>query len=294
MEHKGEKGQAIIIILLIMIVGLTIGLSVVSRSLLNVKLSTEQEESSRAFTAAEAGIEISLESGTAQSGEIGSPGDLSSYTCTKNNIGAQGYVFFPNVLKDKVVQLYFANPENIETTSFTSSKITVYWGIESTTDSALEVNLIYKDRGDSLNPYHLAKVVLDPDSSRANNNHFCTTTGGCDSILTNFSNGDFIISGVPQHFGSQATINVGGFNSGNNFLQIARFRILYAGPSRIGVTSSDPASDFPSQGALLDCLGTREASGISRRVHVLEYEAAVPEVFDYVLYNGNTASTMGH
>ena len=52
-----ESGQIIIVLLLMMLVGLSIGLVVTQRSVTDVSVSTQSEQSQRAFSAAEAGIE---------------------------------------------------------------------------------------------------------------------------------------------------------------------------------------------------------------------------------------------
>ncbi|MBU3957074.1 hypothetical protein KKI19_02265 [Patescibacteria group bacterium] len=46
---RDSSGQALLIILLVMAVALTIGLSVVSRSITDIRISQEQEQSARAF-----------------------------------------------------------------------------------------------------------------------------------------------------------------------------------------------------------------------------------------------------
>lgn len=58
---KNNQGQILLIMILTLVVVLTVGLSVASRSITNVKISTQSEESSRAFQAAEAGIEQVLQ-----------------------------------------------------------------------------------------------------------------------------------------------------------------------------------------------------------------------------------------
>ena len=57
---KKNSGQIILIVLLIMVVLLTIGLALVVRSVTDIRISTETKESTRAFSAAEAGIEDAL------------------------------------------------------------------------------------------------------------------------------------------------------------------------------------------------------------------------------------------
>lgn len=62
-ESMGFKsGQVLILVLLTVIVVLTIGLSVASRNITNLRTTTQTEQSQRAFTAAEGGIEDVLSS----------------------------------------------------------------------------------------------------------------------------------------------------------------------------------------------------------------------------------------
>lgn len=56
-----ERGQVLLAVILVAVVALTIGLSLVSRSITNVKVATQSEESQRAFQAAEAGVQRALE-----------------------------------------------------------------------------------------------------------------------------------------------------------------------------------------------------------------------------------------
>src|SRR3989344_2880937 len=57
---KNQKGQALLIIVLVMVVGLTVTLAVVSRSIVNLKTSVEQTDSQKALAAAEAGVEQTI------------------------------------------------------------------------------------------------------------------------------------------------------------------------------------------------------------------------------------------
>lgn len=59
-RSKNQSGQALLIVLLVMAVVLTVALSSVSRSVSDISTSEIEEDSSRAFSAAEAGIEQAL------------------------------------------------------------------------------------------------------------------------------------------------------------------------------------------------------------------------------------------
>jgi len=63
-----KKGQAALIVLLVVAVALGFGLSTISRSTTELKISKQEQEASRAFNAAEAGIEEALR--TLISGDI--------------------------------------------------------------------------------------------------------------------------------------------------------------------------------------------------------------------------------
>src|SRR3989338_5751978 len=68
-----DEGQIVLILVLITVVGLTIGLSLISRTITDIRISSQIEQSSRAFSAAEAGIETALRGNV----EIGPTGTVS-------------------------------------------------------------------------------------------------------------------------------------------------------------------------------------------------------------------------
>src|SRR6185369_13919907 len=70
-EDRNESGQALVLVLLSLAVVLTLVLFILSRSITDVAVSSRQEESVRAFSAAEAGIEKSLVIGTGSTSVIG-------------------------------------------------------------------------------------------------------------------------------------------------------------------------------------------------------------------------------
>ena len=81
MENMKEKGQIILILLLVMTVALGVGLTIVQRSLTDISTSTKVEQSSRAFSAAEAGIEKALQ------------GDISSVNFPDAGSSARRYFY---------------------------------------------------------------------------------------------------------------------------------------------------------------------------------------------------------
>ena len=58
-----QSGQALLIVVLVMVIALTVGLSLASRSITNLRNSTDEAQSQAAFSAAEAGVEQAVKLG---------------------------------------------------------------------------------------------------------------------------------------------------------------------------------------------------------------------------------------
>lgn len=83
---KQEKGQAVLIVLLVAAVALVFGLSIISQSTTDIRISQHENEAARAFNAAEAGIEDALKNMTIGSFEI-PVGDITvNYQVTGENV----------------------------------------------------------------------------------------------------------------------------------------------------------------------------------------------------------------
>lgn len=79
-KNKTANGQIALIVLLIMVIILTIGLSLASRSLIDIKISQDEKEALRSFSAAEAGIESILKTNLAEgTTSIDISDDLTAY-----------------------------------------------------------------------------------------------------------------------------------------------------------------------------------------------------------------------
>ncbi len=84
-----KSGQVLILVLLIVVVALAIGLSVASRNIINLRTSTQTEQSQRAFSAAEGGVEKVL---TDIPGNLGQKGiDVGNLKATVNVVASKTY-----------------------------------------------------------------------------------------------------------------------------------------------------------------------------------------------------------
>lgn len=111
---QDQSGQMVILVMLVLVVALTIGLSLLSRTIQNQRLSTNTDRSNRAYSAAEAGIEQMLTGNQPSSinGDLGlGTTSEAKYKTTSTSLGNNSNPFvFPNPLsKDETVQLWLFN-----------------------------------------------------------------------------------------------------------------------------------------------------------------------------------------
>ena len=189
-----ERGQALLIVVLVMVVVLTIGLSVATRNILNLRTATEEENTKRAFSAAEAGIEQALKS--TQTGEnVILNRDLGNKSTIKEvNIeslsGANIMLHNGNpILKDDAIDIWlsdygagaepsYANPW--PNAADGDGLITLYWGnTTDTCDLAAALSIVVltdSSIGGSLDP-QITHYAVDPCSSRRSSNNFTDDLG---------------------------------------------------------------------------------------------------------------------
>lgn len=275
-----QAGQVVLILILVMTVALAIGLSVIQRSLFDVSTSTKVEESSRAFSAAEAGIEKVLSGG---SPVINFSDNSSSAVVTTNNLipaipsgfNRQEPLECPpgdsRLAKEDVAQVWLADPQSpgnppAEYYKPPSGELDVYWGSTSATDkAALELTVIYYD-----GQYKPRKWYLDNDSAgRTPTNNFepVTCTGNY-SPLT----------------GYQCMKTITSLPTG---LMLLRARLLYNTTSQpfavqaVGTCGKD--CSIPPQAKVLVSKGT--SGQIQRTVQVCQLQKVVPSYFDYAIFS---------
>lgn len=254
-----QKGQSLLIVVLVMVVALTVGLSVASRSITTLRTSLEEANSQKAFSAAEAGVENAIKTGqsvnTAQPlGNNASINQVSITTLSGNN-------FLPNngnpIPKDDGVDVWLSNYPDYS--SRLSGTVNVYWGNASNkcNDAALEIIVI---SGASLSNPIISRYAVDPDScsGRRASNHFSSPGNGT------------TING--HAFNNSASITVA-----NGI--IARIIPLYVS-APIGVSST---FSFPSQGKIITSIGA--SGGTQRKIQFYQGYDELPSEFYYSLFS---------
>ncbi|MBI4092148.1 MAG: hypothetical protein HY427_03030 [Candidatus Levybacteria bacterium] len=259
-KQEAQRGQMLLVVVLTMIVALTVGLSVVSRTITNLRISKQSEESQRAFQAAEAGIEKTLESGV-ESANPQSLGNNAQYMTSVNNPSGNALILNGNevVEQDVGIDLWLSDYPNYSNQICPSScAVSIHFntieqscsaGSGNNTRSGLEVVVL---SGVISNPT-INKYLFDPCSGR---------TPGADNA------------------GGRTTIDATTFQHGVSIPVtsgiIARVIPIY-NSVKIGVTSS---VNIPVQGRIIESIG--ESGETIRKVQYFSSHPQLPlEIFPY-------------
>ena len=183
MVLRKQRGQMLLIVILGIIVTLTIGLSLATRSITNLRSSTEEAESQKALAAAEAGIERAIQSNKGISVET-PLGNGSTFTTNVSKVGEQAKILLnagSPVSKDEGIDVWFQKHNEdgtLDPLNFTAPSNTIlYWSSpgSSTTcgDSAIQVIVLTMNIAGTAKTYRYA---YDGCSTRGN--HFTAADSG--------------------------------------------------------------------------------------------------------------------
>lgn len=253
-----QAGQIILIIILIMATALGVGLAVVQRSLTDISTSTKVEQSSRAFSAAEAGIERALRTQGNENFGVGTASvDVTSSSLLPDVPGRA--LEYPPISKEEMAH-FWLEP------SYTNSNFDVYFGKTDTSSSdkpALEVTILTSSGGN----YNSTKKFFDADSSRTSINGFTACSPG--SIITNnnTANTSFLCKANVAYSGTPI---------------LARIRVLYSNTSQ-PIALAPTSGSLPPQARIFTSTGT--AGETQRKVQVFRLDKVVPFYFDYALFS---------
>lgn len=271
MRNIRQSGQILLISLLVLTIATTVALSLIGRSTTDVSISNQTNESSRAFSAAEAGIEDSLKTGLGTAvPQVLTSG--SSYTVVKDDIGgvAGAYVFPKKVSRGTTETLWLVEHNTDgslkEVPFYTASGIDVCWSQETTTP-AMIVSVLYKTAGGE---YRVAKGAYDPDGAARiplppSSNNFSSpvtsTTDGC---------------GAGTGTKYKQTISLVGFDT----VLMLRLQPVYSD----AIIAVNASAALPFQGNTLVSTGVSGA-GVTRKIVVNQQYRTPPSIFDSVIYS---------
>jgi|SRR5581483_8720400 len=267
-KKEREHGQILLIVVLAMVVFLTVGLSVVSRSITNLRTSVDEENSQRAFSAAEAGVEQALKSGQGISIQTPlnatdpkNPTFIKSVTVTSQSATQLLLNNGNQILKDDGYDLWLSNYPDYSAPQ--DYNLTVFWGDPSQSDdnnAALEIIVL----SGSKNSPTIKRLPYDPSIARQGSNNF-TLTPNCTNFCTVLG----------KTFKYKQTLPL--ISSG----LIARIVPLYTG-AVVGIDAGSTV--IPSQGKNIQSTGI--SGGTTRKVTLFQGYPQLPsEFFPYILFS---------
>jgi hypothetical protein len=275
---------------------LTIALSVVARSITDVSTSTKGEESLRAFSAAEAGVENTLNKSLQSLPIVASPTPVA--VGTSGSTYTTSLLAFPQTPRSYLypVELSAGDSATVWLSShdpvsgltctggskcFQGSTLDLCWGkTGSGTQPAIAISVLYEDpAGGGVRKY--AYIAYDSNGSRASQNHFITS-----GISSNTGSGACNIGGTA--LANKVTLNLASdLSIPNNAINSKRLKSLTAlllyntTPTVFGVTNLP--DDLPDQGKQVDSVGTAGTS--TRKVQVFSLYPEIPSMFQSALYS---------
>jgi hypothetical protein len=283
---KKEYGQVILILVLIMTVALAIGISVIQRSLSDISTSNKVEQSTKAFSAAEAGIEKALKLNSDTTVDFAE--NNSSATVTGGNlipaipaVGTRQDPFeYPPLAREEVAHIWLADLNSTASPPalvYTQPSIDIYWGDPIATDkAALELTFVYYDS--ALGKYLSRKWFLD-QTVRTPVNNF-DNTANCTGLFT-FSSNSYKCK---KTLGDNTGINNGPLPSGS---MLIRARLLYNTTSQPfavqAVGTCGTACSIPPQARKLISIGI--SGQAQRKVQLFQILKVVPPFFDYAIFS---------
>lgn len=259
---KGTRGQIALIVLLVLVIMLTVGLAVISRSITEIKISEHQKESVRAFSAAEAGIEEALKDVSVYAGKTNEQievGDLKAYVTVSeisNNVETK-------IKKNGSTKI------DLDGADSNLNELTIYWvkksdpgenpgGVcsESSTPASIEI-VVYNKDGSDYSARRYAYNACD-----AIDNGFDTPSDGDSDFLKKVD-----ISGID-------TVDPGQD-------KLVSIRAAY-NKTTVKVTGN---VDLPVQQYRVTSRAVAEGEEV-KAVEVSRTVSVLPEIFDYVLFSG--------
>lgn len=291
-NFKHSSGQALLLVLLGMAVVLTLSLSIVSRSITDVNITSRGEDYIRAFSAAEAGIEQVLTIGTGTSGVFL---NNASYTASLTGLGSgsSNYTYPFDLFSGESATIWFVSHDADGKLTcnglpcFSGSNIRVCWGNEGTnggTDEtpAIEMSLYYKTPrplpDNDFSDVQVYRDARDPNTSRPSPNMFGSASEGTGCGTNTAFYADFDLSGL-----GSSCVGIPGC------MLFAKIKMIYGNSGHRLAVQTDAGNPLPSQGFSIPSIGTAGES--QARLEASQTYPEPPGIFDSGIFSlGGRAS----
>lgn len=306
-----SSGQALIAVILVMVVALTIGLSVATRNITNLRLTTEEQSSQRALSAAEAGIERALKNDTNLSGvAVGTGAKIDAVTVQS----ISGSEFILNnkdrVNKDDPIDIWLSDYGTGSIPTYANpwrGWLYVYWHSETaglctdgtaTSYAALDITAIsVPASGSNLADAVVRRYAVDPCTTRKASNNFCPNSGT--SSLGRCKKANNSDDGAFSFAPSASGVDIGGklfyyrvaiafgIPAAPQAGMLLRITPLYA-DTTIAIrtrTTGDafPGTPLPAQGSIIDSTGS--SGSTQRKISVYRAYPKIPSELFYTIFS---------
>jgi len=266
-----QDGQILLVVILATVVALTVGLSAITRTVTNTRLSTEEANSQKALSAAEAGIEqllsdpdVSLNPETPLSNDA---------TFTAGSIEVLGSDFHLNdggvILKDDGADIWLTSSPDFTAPGWpgppgSTGTLTVYWTGEASCPDVAAIEIIVLE-GNRLDPT-MTRYTADSCGR-----------GNFDSVAASSYS---LPSDPDKNYQFSKSFDITS-NAGGDGGYIVRLIPLYQ-DTEMGV-SVDAGPDLPVQGHVIESVGT--SGDTKRKLRVFRANPRLPiEFFPYNVF----------
>lgn len=251
---KSQFGQALLIILLVMAVGLTISLGLLFRTTADIKISRQFEESARALSAAEAGVEEGLRILSGEDSGTVAPGVSYKFVVSEAGEGEDSFSL-GKILKGSTGTVWLAEYDSF-VQRFKGDSITLCWQRADGIEPDLEAIVLYQEGSE----YKVKREVFLHGSGLSGSENCGDSDGSkypnkVDLSLPSAS-GDVLLALRLKPIGGDAYVAV------------------------------DPPNDHPLPSQGKEVISTGRAGDTVRKVRAIKPYPSWPEIFDYVLFSG--------
>jgi hypothetical protein len=268
--NSKQSGQALIVIVSVMIIALAIGVSVSSRFVKGLRGVTQTDSSNRALAVAEAAAEKMLTIPTATLEDYIINNNCGT-VCTTTITGADGVVATANVLLSYMGNSSSPFPIKISTTDITqvnlkgyanNQPVSVCWNNPASGDKPSVIGYLYYG---AVGSYSLDSYAYNASTSVHSENGFSFATGA---------------NGYTNCFSTTGRTNT----------VMLRLKSVYNNVSAVVIPAN--GQTIPSQGILISSTGT--VGSAVRKLSVLKTPSILPVDFDNVLYTKSTTEPLSN
>jgi hypothetical protein len=302
MIKNNQSGQIIVVLLLVMLVVLSVVLAITQRSTTDLSSSTETEQSTRAYSAAEAGLEQALQRGP-------NPVPLATVlpiltnqaTTTIQNsgllpvAGSQLAIEYPPVGRESIAQFWLVDP-TIPANNYTRNTFYIYFGNPTSQKAyddnagdnaqnitpAIEVTTVKQTTIGSNVTYETQKNFYDALASRAVTNKF--TTAPSASLVCGGQSVNTILK-APSNFLCRAEITILNCDLSTCLPQLVRVRLLYGNVNHKIALAPTSGGSLPPQVELYTSTG--KAGQSVKTLQVFRIKDMLPPWLDFAIFSVN-------